>query len=81
MNMKQLGWVLLAAKLTTGCAAVSVASAAVSVASTAVSVGATVVGTAVDVTAAGVKAAANAASSEPAPPVCPAGMVCTPAVP
>jgi len=79
MRRKQLVWVLLAANLMTGCAVVSVAGAAVSVASTAVSVGATVVGTAVDVTAAGVKAAANAASSEPAVPACPAGMVCTPA--
>lgn len=78
MRMKQLA-LLLAATQMTGCAAVSVASAAVSVASTAVSVGATVVGTAVDVTAAGVKAAANAASSEPTPPACPAGMVCAPA--
>ena len=79
MRMVSLMLALMAGGVLSGCAAVSVASAAVSVASTAVSVGATVVGTAVDVTAAGVKAAANAASSEPAVPVCPAGMVCTPA--
>lgn len=50
--------------LSSGCAAVSVASAAVSVASTAVSVAAKTVEVAADITAAGVKAATRDSQDE-----------------